>query len=346
MEDLKMKIFNFLLIFFCAPICAQTLLSYDNIAQFCPQTPHIIPFMVTRDISNGALKLELLKNLQSIFSLRVFVETGTYLGSTVEQAVNIFENIYSIELSPFLARQAQSKFKKQKHITILCGDSSSIFRNLLPKIDSRILFYLDGHYSGGITAKGSMNTPILSELAAIRDSGISNAIILIDDIRGFQDSCYPEKIVNTCLEGYPDLYEVSNALVMINPQYQLCFLGDTLLAFPKESLVCVSPIVAACALHRFSHFNLGISDELLHYADKIIMSSQEIEKEQLIQYFNIYAPFEMELGFRCYGALWYGLVQQAEGNIERAYQILKQTSDSSLPKWHIESVLKKIIDKL
>ncbi len=333
-----MKRFFLLFISLLSSILAEPLFLNGNVAQFSLQASHIIPFIMTRRLSDGALKSELLQELQSVFDLQTFVESGTYLGNTVAQAEPIFKKIYSIELSPQLARQAKYKFRKQKKITILCGDSGEILHSLLPTLDTKILFYLDGHYSGGTTAQGSLNTPVMEELAAICDCHISDGIILIDDIRGFQDSLYPEKIVNTALEGYPDLRQVSEALLKINPKYQICFLGDALLAFPENPKVSVSQVVAACALHHFTAINLDLSEGALRHADKAIMAAQGYEKEQLIEYFKAYSDFELTFGFRCFGALWYGLLLYGEGHTEEAQTIFKKASDCSPPGWRIHQL--------
>ena len=48
-----------------------------------------------------------------------------------------------------------------------------------------ICFWLDGHYSEGITFKGIVDTPILFELETIKKyiGNFSNIVIVIDDIR-------------------------------------------------------------------------------------------------------------------------------------------------------------------
>jgi hypothetical protein len=47
------------------------------------------------------------------------------------------------------------------------------------------LFWLDGHYSGGITAKGPLDTPIVKELDSILNHSVTGHVILIDDARCF-----------------------------------------------------------------------------------------------------------------------------------------------------------------
>ena len=67
------------------------------------------------------------------------------------------------------------------------------------KINERAIFWLDGHYSDGITAKGDLNTPILKELEAILSHNIKDHIILIDDAR-----CFVGK------DDYPTIEQLKN----------------------------------------------------------------------------------------------------------------------------------------
>jgi len=96
-----------------------------------------------------------------------------------------FEHIYSIELSEMLFAQAKEKFKKYSNVTIIHGDSGIQIGNLINFINKPVLFWLDGHYSGDITAKGEKETPIYEELKSILNANNLKYVILIDDARCF-----------------------------------------------------------------------------------------------------------------------------------------------------------------
>ncbi|MBD2771526.1 hypothetical protein [Iningainema tapete] len=54
------------------------------------------------------------------------------------------------------------------------------------------LFWLDGHYSQGITARGDKDTPILEELDCILSYPDLGHVLIIDDARCFgTDPAYP-----------------------------------------------------------------------------------------------------------------------------------------------------------
>jgi len=115
---------------------------------------------------------------------QVFVETGTYLGDMVEAQKNHFKKLISIELGEELFLNAVNRFEEYSHVQILKGDSGIVLKKLLKEISEPALFWLDGHYSSGITAKSDKNTPIIEELKTILSSPFNHGI-LIDDARLF-----------------------------------------------------------------------------------------------------------------------------------------------------------------
>lgn len=121
---------------------------------------------------------------QKKFGINTLIETGTYMGDMVHAMEKKFKRIYSIELGHDLWEVAVRRFKNKKHITILLGDSGKVLYDIIPEIKERAIFWLDGHYSAGITAKGEKNCPIFEELNAIFSSSL-NHILLIDDARCF-----------------------------------------------------------------------------------------------------------------------------------------------------------------
>ena len=89
------------------------------------------------------------------FPNKVFGETGTFCGDGIQLALNSnrFENIASIELSKEYYFLAKNKFINQKSVKLVLGDSSKVLANVIKNIHVPITFWLDGHYSGGNTAK-------------------------------------------------------------------------------------------------------------------------------------------------------------------------------------------------
>lgn len=137
------------------------------------------------------IKQQVIEHFAQKFGTRVFVETGTYYGDMVDAMRERFDQIYSIELSEFLCQAANKRFARYKHIEIIHGDSAVELKKLLAQINQPALFWLDGHYSAGITARGSKDCPVLEELEPILKTTLRH-VIIIDDARCFgSESAYP-----------------------------------------------------------------------------------------------------------------------------------------------------------
>lgn len=128
-----------------------------------------------------AVKQRTIKTFAQQYQIRVFIEIGTYLGDMVAAVSNDFDRIYSIELSEDLYKKAEKKFAGYEHITIIHGDSTQVMPELLRRIYIPCLFWINSHYSAGITARGEKETSIWEELRHICEHPVKNHVILIDD---------------------------------------------------------------------------------------------------------------------------------------------------------------------
>lgn len=141
-----------------------------------PPPPHII-------------KQRFLSAMIDKYKVETVIETGTFNGDMIEALKGKVKHFYSIELSEYYYQKAIQKFRKDKNVHLINGDSGSELRELIAKLPSSnkkfILFWLDGHFSGGETAKANKNTPIKEELNSILKSHLEKYIIVIDDLRLF-----------------------------------------------------------------------------------------------------------------------------------------------------------------
>jgi hypothetical protein len=150
------------------------------------------------------------------YKLEILVETGTYLGDMIWAQKDYFRKIYSIELSEQLFIKAKKRFKNKSQVKLIQGDSSEKINQILNEIQSPALLWLDGHYSGGITAKGNKACPIYAELNQIFNSPFSH-LVLIDDARLF-----------TGENDYPKLEELKT-FVYSNSDYNMKVENDIIL---------------------------------------------------------------------------------------------------------------------
>jgi hypothetical protein len=130
-------------------------------------------------------KQKIIEKYARVYSCCILIETGTYLGDTIFSQKDNFQRIISIELSNKLFKAAIRRFKKYSHIKVLNGNSGDLLSGIMPRIDKRSLLWLDGHYSGGLTAKGEIESPVFKELDAVFSNNGLLHVILIDDARLF-----------------------------------------------------------------------------------------------------------------------------------------------------------------
>ena len=139
----------------------------------------------------------------------VLVETGTFMGDTTWSLRRDFRRIYTVEVDPSLAALARERFKMIASVTVVEGDSASVLGRICGEVDGACLFFLDGHYSGGITGMGSKECPVLEELDAIFTLTKHPFRIVIDDARLF--GTHP---------SYPDLETLAGFLA--NQKHKTC----------------------------------------------------------------------------------------------------------------------------
>lgn len=173
------------------------------------------------------VKQRIVSSYASAFGAVIFIETGTYFGDMDYAVKDQFNAIVSIELSQALWRRAVSRFRAYPHIQIRLGSSGEILPDVLKDISSNCLFWLDGHYSGGITAKGSTETPVVKEVMTILGHKIKNHVILIDDARCFDG-----------MGDYPTLEELRELIALNRPDCEFLVLNDVIRIHPHGTVQC------------------------------------------------------------------------------------------------------------
>ena len=175
-------------------------------------------------------KRAIIESYRLKFGLAVLVDTGTFMGDTIEYFKNKFDLLYSIELSKDLAIRAKKRFEGEKKIQIIEGDSSNVLADICKTLNQKTLFWLDGHYSSEffyegeyiITAKADKNTPIEKELEIILSHDIFS-VILIDDARLFIGE-----------NDYPTITQIENIVFRSGKPYTVTLKTDIIHIIPSK----------------------------------------------------------------------------------------------------------------
>jgi hypothetical protein len=170
-----------------------------------------------------SVKHAVVKEYQSRFGPRVFIETGTFAGGMIDAVRGRFDRVVSIELDHGWHARAVERFRADPHITLLQGDSGVRLQEVLDTLKEPALFWLDAHYSGPVTARGAVDSPIVRELQAIRAHKVGGHVVLIDDMRDFQGR-----------DGYPTVDELVRWIRREDPDARVEIRDDILRWHPRE----------------------------------------------------------------------------------------------------------------
>jgi hypothetical protein len=196
----------------------------------------------------GSIPSLLAAQLRDAFGLRRAVETGTYLGTGARTLAGIFDEVVTIELSPELAAQAQRSLDDCVNVSVIQGDSRVVLAKVVnDEIPS--LYWIDGHWSGGLTAGQESECPILEEISAIRQ-GPSDSCVLIDDARLFVAAPPPPHDP----AHWPTLVEVIDALRSREERRHTTVIGDLIVDVPAAG----KPLVDSFGRAHYSHEEHGV----------------------------------------------------------------------------------------
>lgn len=153
------------------------------------------------------------ENVLNKYKNEYFFETGTYLGDSVELALNLgFSKIISIEIDENLQNDNIIKFQNKISegiVELIVGDTLLVMEDLIKYLDKKTTFWLDAHVDLGVS--GVKRCPLYDEITMISKSEIKNHTIMIDDLRCFGGGLWGEGI---------HLDEVKKLILEINDDYK------------------------------------------------------------------------------------------------------------------------------
>lgn len=156
------------------------------------------------------------ENLKKYAAGNVFVETGTYIGETVDMVLKtkLFKTIHTIELNESLYNDAVAKYKNDKSVKVWHGDSIDSLKEIVPTLAEPATFWLDAHASGDLVGGKSGGSPVLDELDIIASSPIKTHTIIIDDCRLFGSAEW----------SFVKKEDAIERIMKINPDYKIHYL--------------------------------------------------------------------------------------------------------------------------
>jgi len=165
---------------------------------------------------------EICLKLASIADANIFIETGTHYGGTTKWAADHFHKVHTIELSEYLYNHTKDELISKGNILPYLGDSRFILPQILKAENTNIVFWLDGHYSGGITDGAEDPCPLLDELNAIspRDN---DDVVIIDDAR-------------LCGKagGFPPIAEIHKLVIKSKNKKHILVCDDQIYILPRK----------------------------------------------------------------------------------------------------------------
>jgi hypothetical protein len=151
-------------------------------------------FLLNRSQTTPHAKRTLIRDLLREHPRSIAIETGTYLGDTTLLLSKKCRSVTSIEFSPELARKARERFRRSDGVVIVEGDSGQCLADILsPQVDD-VFFWLDAHYSAGITSGLPNLAPLAQEIEVIANWSTGKQFtIAIDDAHELGSIGYPSE---------------------------------------------------------------------------------------------------------------------------------------------------------
>jgi len=161
--------------------------------------------------------------LRGGYGLKVFIETGSYVGGTLFWASQHFGKVIGIEISRFYYEFCKRTCGGAKNVVLIRGDSRTELSRALSLAKSPALVWLDAHWSSDLEAvrpeRGEC--PLMDELKALNIDSRPH-VILIDDATLFDPPLNDEwpsiDEVYAMLEERPRTVRIFEDVVIAEPE--------------------------------------------------------------------------------------------------------------------------------
>jgi len=167
-------------------------------------------------------------DLAKISSTSLFVETGTFKGKTTRWASEHFSRVFTIERAEPFYQRYSPELDRIRNITPLLGDSRQVLPQIIDEIGGQTaMFWLDGHWCGGVTAGDDDECPLIDELKVLANR--ADDIIMIDDARLFLRA--PPLPHNA--DDWPTLFDIAAVFAQQLDKRYIQIFHDTIFIVPN-----------------------------------------------------------------------------------------------------------------
>ena len=170
-------------------------------------------------------------HLKHTLPLSIFVETGTFEGESIDQIGDLFDILYTTELSSEYYLKATHRFQNNPSVKIYNDSSDQFLQNLSALLkDKSVLYWLDAHWCVATNTAGEQSQcPLLEELKAIASLN-AESLILIDDARLFL--CTPPTPHQ--VTQWPSFNDVLKELFALSSSHEVMVLNDVIVYYPSN----------------------------------------------------------------------------------------------------------------
>jgi GT2 family glycosyltransferase len=157
---------------------------------------------------DGTAKREHLLSLFRARGHRTLLESGTFMGDTVEYFMPHAARVISVEVEPRLFADAERKFEGAGNVELVFGDALHVIPEVVARLEDPPLIWLDGHFSEGVTGSGDEIEPaasILQQLGAV--GAPAGTTVVVDDLRLFglhPDFPGLDELIQRARQGFPN----------------------------------------------------------------------------------------------------------------------------------------------
>lgn len=232
-----------------------------------------------------SLDTNLVKAVKNVLPLKVFVETGTFKGDSIENVKDLFNEIHSVELSKEYYQFCKERFKDNPDVHLYLDSSPDFLAKIHPDLSNKsVLYWLDAHWCvAEDTAGEKSQCPLLDEIDSLNNLN-DESVIIIDDARLFlSPPPSPHEI-----SQWPDFNSVIESLKKISKTHETMILNDNILFYPASIKKAIHTYGYIHSINWLtvvdkSHDYNKLQQQLIEKEEKIIfLSNGLINKEESI----------------------------------------------------------------